>query len=142
VGAANDRPRIPGLDIGLEDGAVLPLAGGEGDTAFAPKLKELFERACRIGRRRCRLDRLLGIAPNGREGEKLQRMIKRYRQNLFVFVTNRKLPPTNNGCEQALRPCVTLPKSDKRLALRVGRQALCRHPLACSKPHTLLRTPL
>jgi hydroxyacylglutathione hydrolase len=29
VGAANDRPRIPGLDIGLEDGAVLPLASGE-----------------------------------------------------------------------------------------------------------------
>ena len=43
-------------------------------------------------------------------GEKLQRMIKRYRQNLFVFVTNRDLPPTNNGSEQALRPCVTFRK--------------------------------
>lgn len=98
----------------------------EGDTAFAPKLKQLFEHACRIGRRRSlladatlrsyvykleqRLDRLLQIAPSGREGEKLQRMIKRYRQNLFVFVTNRELPPTNNGSEQALRPCVTFRK--------------------------------
>jgi transposase len=97
-----------------------------GDTAFAPKLKELLEAACRIGRRRSlladatlkshayklekRLDRLLRIVPGGREGEKLQRMIKRYRQNLFVFVTNRELPPTNNGSEQALRPCVTFRK--------------------------------
>jgi transposase len=98
----------------------------EGDMVFAPKLKELFERACRIGRRRSgladatlrsyaykleqQLDRLLKIAPSGREGEKLQRMIKRYRQNLFIFVTNRELPPTNNGSEQALRPCVTFRK--------------------------------
>lgn len=98
----------------------------DGDGAFAPKLKELLERACGIGRRRNgladvtlrshgykleeRLDRLLLIAPNGCAGQKLQRMIKRYRQNLFVFLANRELPPTNNGSEQALRPCVTFRK--------------------------------
>jgi transposase len=98
----------------------------DGDAAFAPKLKELLGRACGIGRRRNvladstlrshgykleeRLDRLLEIAPNGCAGQKLQRMIKRYRQNLFVFITNRELPPTNNGSEQALRPCVTFRK--------------------------------
>jgi transposase len=31
-------------------------------------------------------------------------------QHLFVFVTNRELPATNNGSEQALRPCVTFRK--------------------------------
>jgi transposase len=97
-----------------------------GDTAFAPKLKALLERACGIGRRRAeladatlkshaykleqRLDRLLKIMPAASEGEKLKRVIKRYRQNLFVFVTNRHLPATNNGSEQALRPCVTFRK--------------------------------
>ena len=30
--------------------------------------------------------------------------------SLFVFVTNRELPATNNGSEQALRPCVTFRK--------------------------------
>lgn len=98
----------------------------DGDRAFAPKLKELFEYACGIGRRQSlladatlrsyyrkledRLDRLLKIAPVGRAGEKLQRAIRKWRQHLFVFVTNRNLPPTNNGSEQALRPCVTFRK--------------------------------
>lgn len=27
-----------------------------------------------------------------------------------MFVTNRNLPPTNNGSEQAIRPCVTFRK--------------------------------
>lgn len=98
----------------------------EGDAAFAPKLKGLLEQACRMGRRRSaladttlrsyghklerRLDCLLKIAPRGRAGEKLQRTIKRCRQNLFVFLANRELPPTNNGSEQALRPCVVFRK--------------------------------
>ncbi len=37
-------------------------------------------------------------------------MIKRFRQNLFVFVTHREIPPTNNGSEQAIRPCVIFRK--------------------------------
>lgn len=98
----------------------------DGDRTFAPGLKKLFERACAIGRRRSgladatlrshyykleeRLDRLLKTAPIGRAGEKLQRTIRKWRQHLFVFVTNRDLPPTNNSSEQALRPCVTFRK--------------------------------
>ena len=97
-----------------------------GDDAFAPPLAKLFRQACAIGRRRDRLadatlrsyaakldnklDRLLRIAPKGNEGEKLQRMIKKFRQNLFVFVVNRNLPATNNGSEQAIRPCVIFRK--------------------------------
>lgn len=98
----------------------------DGDRLFAPKLQELLRRACAIGRRRAkladatlrsylykleeRLDRLLAVVPAAKAGEKLKRTIKRYRQNLFVFLTNRELPPTNNGSEQALRPCVVFRK--------------------------------
>jgi transposase len=56
------------------------------------------------------LDTLLAITPTTAAGRKLQRIIKRFRQNLFVFVTNRAVPPTNNGSEQALRPCVVFRK--------------------------------
>ena len=48
--------------------------------------------------------------PDTKAGHKLQRIIKRFRQNLFVFVSNRDIPPTNNGSEQALRPCVVFRK--------------------------------
>src|ERR1700759_1339449 len=97
-----------------------------GDVSFAPGIKKLLKQAIAIGHRRDRLadstltvyaakleaklDRLLQIEPSNRQGQKLLRIIKQYRQNLFVFVTNRAVPPTNNGSEQALRPCVLFRK--------------------------------
>ena len=97
-----------------------------GDISFAPGIKNLLKQAVAIGHRRDRLadatlavyvakleaklDRLLQIEPANRQGQKLLRIIKKYRQNLFVFVTNRAVPPTNNGSEQALRPCVIFRK--------------------------------
>ena len=97
-----------------------------GDDCFAPPLKSLLQRACAIGRRRERLadttlrscaakldgelDDLLRLTPNGGHGEKLKRMVKKFRQYFFVFLVNRNLPPTNNGSEQALRPCVVFRK--------------------------------
>src|SRR5918911_1849257 len=97
-----------------------------GDAAFAPGVMGLLKRAVGIGRRRQtladttlvlyqsrlqkRLDTLLAITPTTAAGQKLQWIIKRFRQNLFVFVTNRAVPPTNNGSEQALRPCVVFRK--------------------------------
>jgi transposase len=97
-----------------------------GDDVFAPDLRHLLGRACRIGRRRqrladatlktyaarldARLDRLMARAPTHEAGVKLQRMIKRTRRYLFVFVTNRDLPATNNGSERALRPCAVFRK--------------------------------
>jgi transposase len=97
-----------------------------GDDLFAPGIKRLLKDAVAISHRRdhlkdstlvvyaakleSRLDRLLRIEPIAGPGHKLVRIIKKYRQNLFVFVTNRELPPTNNGSERALRPCVIFRK--------------------------------
>ena len=101
-------------------------ASDAGDAALAPGLKHLLQRAVRIGRRRPTLadatllayharlerslDQLLKLEPNTKAGLKLQRIIKRFRQNLFVFLTNRAVSPTNNGSERALRPCVVFRK--------------------------------
>jgi transposase len=97
-----------------------------GDIAFAPGMHALLKKACAIARRRdqltdatlrshayrldAKLNALLKIAPHGKEGEKLQRMVKKFRRHFFVFVTNRALPPTNNGSERAIRPCVVFRK--------------------------------
>jgi transposase len=97
-----------------------------GDAVFAPDFRHLLGRACRIGRNRerlkdatlksyaarldKRLDQLVARTPTCAEGIKLQRAIKKCRRHLFVFVTNRDLPPTNNGSEQALRPCAVFRK--------------------------------
>jgi transposase len=97
-----------------------------GDTVFAPGVQKLLRQACAIGRRRdrladttlrtyaakleTRLDGLLRAVPTHKQGEKLRAIIKKYRPNLFVFVTNRAIPPTNNGSERALRPCVIFRK--------------------------------
>lgn len=56
------------------------------------------------------LDRVMAITPTHAAGIKLKPMIKKIRRYMFVFVTNRDIPPTNNGSEQALRPCVTFRK--------------------------------
>ena len=97
-----------------------------GDDALAPRIMALLKRAIRIGRRRpeladttlatyharlqTRIDALLTIVPTTKAGRKLQRILKRFRQNLLVFISNRAVPPTNNGSEQALRPCVVFRK--------------------------------
>jgi transposase len=107
-----------------------------GDAAFAPGMKHLLQRAVRIGRRRPTLsdatlaayharlqralDGLLKIVPDTKPGLKLQRIIKRFRQNLFVFLTDRTVSPTNNGSEQALRPCVIFRKITNGFRSRWG----------------------
>jgi transposase len=97
-----------------------------GDHDFAPGFRHLLGRACRIGGRResladatlknyaarldSRLDALMAHPPTHPAGVKFQRVIKKIRRHLFVFVTNRAIPATNNGSERALRPCVTFRK--------------------------------
>jgi transposase len=101
-------------------------AADAGDAIFAPGMKGLLKRACAIGRRRerladstlkvyeadleKRLDRLLALNPTAPAGAKMQRVIKRFRQHLFVFMAKRDIEPTNNGSERALRPCAVYRK--------------------------------
>ncbi len=98
----------------------------DGDNVFSPLLKRLILRAIVIGRRRDklkdgtllrylydldhRLDRILALAPRGEAGQKMKRRMLRIRPHLFVFVTNRAVPPTNNISERSLRPSVIFRK--------------------------------
>lgn len=97
-----------------------------GDAVFAPRLKRLLLRAIAIGRRRDRLkdstlrqyradldrrlDRLMTLDPSERNGRRLRKRLGRHRAALFVFVTARDVPYTNNACERALRPSVIFRK--------------------------------
>jgi transposase len=52
----------------------------------------------------------MALEPTHDAGVKLQRVIKKIRRHMFVFVTNRDIPATNNGSERALRPCAVFRK--------------------------------
>jgi transposase len=97
-----------------------------GDRVFAPALKTLLQRAIAIGQRLNtlaettrrqyrrdldrRLDRLLAGNPTATAGRKLAKAIRRCRGDLFTFLGHHDVPPTNNGCERALRPSVIFRK--------------------------------
>jgi transposase len=97
-----------------------------GDTAFSAPFKLLLLRAIAIGRRRDtlkdttlaqyladlerRLNRLMAAVPIGEPGRKLRKRIAANRPYLFVFITNRDVPYTNNISERNLRPSVIFRK--------------------------------
>ncbi|HEY6353004.1 MAG TPA: IS66 family transposase [Burkholderiaceae bacterium] len=97
-----------------------------GDIAFSAAFKRLLLRAIAIGRRRDtlkdttltqyhadldrRLDRIMAAVPIGEPGRKLRKRIAANRAYLFVFVTNRDVPYTNNVSERNLRPSVIFRK--------------------------------
>ena len=97
-----------------------------GDTAFSAPLKRLLLRAIAIGRRRDtlkditlkhyladldrRLNRIMAAVPLGEAGRKLRKRIAANRAHLFVFITNRDVPYTNNVSERHLRPSVIFRK--------------------------------
>ncbi|CAH2602194.1 transposase [Rhodovastum atsumiense] len=97
-----------------------------GDTVCAPKIRDHLRWAIRIGKRRPslkdstlavyagqaerRLDRLLGTPAAHPAGRELQRQIKAWRNKFFVFLHDRRVPPTNNISEQEIRPSVVFRK--------------------------------
>jgi transposase len=97
-----------------------------GDDGFSAAFKRLLPRAIAIGRRRetlldstlrqyradldRRLDRVLALPRRGQAAEKLRRRIARDRAHLFIFVTDRAVPATNNVSERAPRPSVIFRK--------------------------------
>ena len=99
----------------------------DGDTVFAPGLRQLLLRAAAIGKRRDalkdttlaqyhadldrRLTRLLAAStPTNKPARRLFRAMRRDRDDLFRFITRRDVPYTNNACERALRPSVIFRK--------------------------------
>jgi transposase len=97
-----------------------------GDVAFSVRFKWLLLRAMAIGRRRQtlkdstlvqyladlerRLDRIMATVPIGEPGRKLRKRIAANRAHLFVFMTRRDVPYTNNICERKIRPSVIFRK--------------------------------
>ena len=97
-----------------------------GDTAFSTPFRRLLLRAIAIGQRRetlkdttlrqylydldRRLDRIMAAVPIGEPGRKLRKRMLANRANLFVFMTNRDVPYTNNISERHLRPSVIFRK--------------------------------
>jgi len=110
-----------------------------GDKLFAPGFKFLLMRAFAIGRRRrsladstllaCRRDlerrltRLLAVEPDTAAGHRLRRGIGKCRDKLFVFITHRDVPPTNNISERRLRPSVIFRKVTNGFRSAWGAQA-------------------
>ena len=97
-----------------------------GDEAFAPKLRDLLRWTIRIGRRRDelkdttlthyhakadrRLDKLLATPPACSAGRELQAQVKAWRGKYFLFITDRRIPATNNISEREIRPSVVFRK--------------------------------
>ena len=97
-----------------------------GDTAFSVPFRRLLLRAIAIGRRRetlkdttlkqylydldRRLDRIMAEVPIGDAGRKLRKRMLANRGHLFVFMTRRDVPSTNNISERHLRPSVIFRK--------------------------------
>lgn len=97
-----------------------------GDWKFARPFKALLQRAIGIGQRRETLtdatlkayrrdlerqrDGLLDRVPATDDGVKLSEAMARWKHCLFVFVTRRDVPATNNVSERQLRPSVIFRK--------------------------------
>ena len=127
-----------------------------GDQDFSMALKWLLLRAIAIGRRRetlrdttlaqyradldprldRRLDRALALPRHGEVAERLRRRIARDRAHLFVFVTDRAVPSTNNVSERALRPSVIFCKVTNGFRSEWGAQtyAAFRSVVSTHKP--------
>ncbi len=90
-----------------------------GDQVFAPVMKRVLLRAFVIQQRRdrlaestmyqyrCDLERrlnyCLALTPTQRDGVRLKKRYLQIRDNLFLFLQDATVPPTNNASEQALR---------------------------------------
>ncbi len=90
-----------------------------GDRIFAPAMKMLLLRAFVIHRRRDKMDetrldryrknlqerltRILNLAPHQPDGIRLRKRYGELIDNLFLFLEDAAIPPTNNSSEQAIR---------------------------------------
>ena len=77
----------------------------------------------------------MAAAPSNPDGEKLRRRIGRDRAHLFVFVTDRDVPATNNVSERNLRPSVIFRKVTNGFRAEWGAAtyAACRSVVSTAK---------
>lgn len=110
-----------------------------GDVVFAPRFKDVLQRACAIGRRRDELsdatlaryarklrrelEVLFTTRATTRQGSHLRAAMSLDRDKLLVFLSRRDVPPTNNVSEQALRPSVIFRKVTNGFRSLWGAQA-------------------
>lgn len=90
-----------------------------GDEVFAPAMKQLFLDALKLHKRRDqlavstryqyrlaiqrRLRKLLSLDPSQTDGQRLKKRYETILDNLFLFLEDDSIPPTNNSSEQAIR---------------------------------------
>jgi len=90
-----------------------------GDQVFAPVMKSILLRSLAIHKRRDRLavetlaayrrdlqrrlERCLERQPTNQHGIRLKKRYAKIKQNLFLFLDDATIPPTNNSSEQAIR---------------------------------------
>jgi transposase len=126
-----------------------------GDTIFSGRMKKLLLRAFVIQRRwsdlaettryqyRCRLYRdleaILALSPTQEDGVRLQNRYLELRENLFLFLDDPTIPPTNNASEQALRWSVIFRKITNGFRSNWGRDlfAMIRSIVNTGRRHGL-----
>jgi hypothetical protein len=75
------------------------------------------------------VDRIIMVVPNGEAGRKLRNRMLANRAHLFVFMTKRDVPFTNNVSERNLRPSVIFRKVTNCFRCEWGPEDLCRFSL-------------
>jgi transposase len=111
----------------------------DGDAAFSAPFRLLLLRAMAIGKRRDslkdatlkqylydldrRLDRIMAAEPAGDAGRRLHKRMRLHRASLFVFVTRRDVPYTNNISERHLRPSTIFRKVTNGFRCEWGAEA-------------------
>jgi transposase len=124
-----------------------------GDAAFSAPFRRLLLRAIAIGRRRDRLtdstlkqylydldrrlDRIMTAVPIGEPGRKLRKRMLANRAHLFVFMSRRDVPYTNNIAERHLRPSVIFRKVTNGFRCEWGAEtyAAFRSVVSTAKAH-------
>ena len=126
-----------------------------GDEIFSGRMKKLLLRSLILRKRwhdlaestcyqyRCRLDRdleaVLALLPTHEDGIRLQNRYRDLRENLFLFLDDPTIPPTNNASEQALRWSVIFRKITNGFRSDWGRDlfAMIRSIVNTGKRHGL-----
>ncbi|MGI4796979.1 MAG: IS66 family transposase [Janthinobacterium lividum] len=83
------------------------------------------------------MDRMLALPRRGEAAERLRRRIARDRGHLFVFITERDVPATNNVSERALRPSVIFRKVTNGFRSEWARKPMPRSAPSSAPPRQM-----